>query len=246
MGSSTKTVGGGNAGGVANDFNSYLRQGLNNGAYGAAGQTGGMSGTINDLLNGKSTSGLDLNGYKQFVNQMSSTAGNFSGSPIQASPISPIDYNNTGFNPGMFSQGYGSSGPQSQGYDFSGILNKINQGAPGGSFDPGKFDFSSILNQTGSTAGLQSAGDFSQPLFQASNKLQGNTIQTPGISLPGFDPNDPTMQAYSQLLDKQNQNNIADLRARFGASGGASRGTPASTAEGNVSAEFASAESNHS
>jgi hypothetical protein len=231
MGSSTKTVGGGNAGGVASDFNSYLRQGLNNGVYGAAGQTGGLSGTINDLLNGGASKGLDLNGYKNFMSQFGDTANKFSGNPIQTSPINPIDYSGTGFNPGMFTQGFGSSAPQSQGYDFSGILNKINQGAPGGSFDPGKFDFSSILNQTGSTAGLQSAGDFSQPLFQAANKLQGNTIQTPGVSLPGFDPNDPTMQAYSQLLDKQNNNNIADLRARFGASGGASRGTPAAVAE---------------
>jgi hypothetical protein len=231
MGASTKTVGGGGASGVADDFNNYLRQGLNNGVYGAAGQTGGMSGAINDLLNGGASKGLDLNGYKSFMNQFGDTANKFSGNPIQTQPINPIDYSGTGFNPGMFTQGFGSSAPQSQGYDFGSILNKINQGAPGGSFDPGKFDFSSILNQTGSTAGLQSAGDFSQPLFQAANRLQGNTIQTPGINLQGFDPNDPTMQAYSQVLDKQNTNNIADLRSRFGATGGASRGTPAAVAE---------------
>lgn len=66
MGVQTKTVGGGPATGLANDFVQFLMQGLNTGTFGAGnhagsdaiGQTRGIAGVLNDILsNGGGTAG---------------------------------------------------------------------------------------------------------------------------------------------------------------------------------------------
>lgn len=54
----------------------------------------------------------------------------------------------------------------------------------------------------------------------------------------GFDMNSPMAQATMQILERQKQADIANVRARFGASGGSSMGTPAAYAEAQTSANY--------
>lgn len=70
MGSTTKTVGGGSATGVANDFNGFLKQGLQNGSYGTVGQTQGLGNTLNTLLNGRTSDPTGLQDYQRTLSQM--------------------------------------------------------------------------------------------------------------------------------------------------------------------------------
>lgn len=70
MGSTTKTVGGGSATGVANDFNGFLKQGLQNGSYGTVGQTQGLGSSINTLINGRTSDPTGLQDYQRTLSQM--------------------------------------------------------------------------------------------------------------------------------------------------------------------------------
>ncbi len=62
----------------------------------------------------------------------------------------------------------------------------------------------------------------------------GNNPVSP---MPAVDMNDPQFAAAGQLFDRQQAQNINDLRSRFGASGGAPRGSAAQFAESQYRAQ---------
>lgn len=90
MGGKTSTVGGGSATGVANDFNGFLKQGLQNGQYGTVGQTQGLGSTIDTLLNGRTSDPTGLQDYQRTLSQMEGM-GRYS--PASINPITSFDPN---------------------------------------------------------------------------------------------------------------------------------------------------------
>lgn len=95
MGGQTKTVGGGSATGVANDFNGFLKQGLQNGTYGTVGQTQGLGNTLNTLLNGRTQDPTGLQDYQRTLTQME---GQGRYNPAAINPMMSMDPNAQGSN----------------------------------------------------------------------------------------------------------------------------------------------------
>jgi hypothetical protein len=212
MGGKTKTVGGGAATGVANDFNAFLKQGLNNGQFGAMGQTQGIGADINSLLQGRTGDPTGLNDYQNTLKQMGE-AGRYTPDAINGpTSANPYDDPNNGFNQVFGQMGGLQMGPANlQGFgaqsgDLAGIMSRIGQQANLSNMGGQQ----NLLNQVGMQGLMQSIN----PAFQ---RNAGN-------------PNTPYGLAMQQLLGQQSQRDIGDLRARYAMSGG-SQGSPAMQAE---------------
>lgn len=206
MGAKTKTVGGGGASGVANDFNSFLRQGLNNGQFGATGQTQGFGNTINQLLSGSNGQNLNTGSIQDALSRMSGAMGGFQ-APQVGMPfgnVGPI-----GSNPYDYTQGLGTqvSAPQLSGF----TPNSVSYSLGGG----GGADLSPILGQVGSSPYLQSINPQLRQINNASqNLLRTNTdTSQSGVNSSAFG-------AISNLAQQQMNRDLGDINQRFNMSGG--------------------------
>lgn len=226
MGGSTKTVGGGAASGVANDFSMYLGEALKSGDFGgnvrtgeyigpqmpgsfnakalskylqgrqnpnnyaqeAISQTTGISGVLNNMLQGKAG---DPKNLQQFQTQFDNY--NFTPQQVQGQQIQ--------WNPGQqlnLMQGFGQRG----------------------------FDMNSALQQI-----MQQNSQQGQVPQNVLNTLAAQDRAGPYTNTPGA-------QAAAALIERENARQVADLRARFGAQGGgAAAGTGAQYAEALMRAE---------
>jgi hypothetical protein len=85
----------------------------------------------------------------------------------------------------------------------------------------------------GSIGGLNKIGSYSpQQMLEFSKNFGAGAVNVPGAA-GNVALDRPDLSQYTAELDRNKLFDSADLRARFGASGGASFGTPAAMAEGN-------------
>lgn len=161
---------------------------------------------------------------------------------------SPLQVGNAGLNdprlmnglpsPGSYSQltsdfsPFGSSNQGQLNFGNSGLFNQLTQSPLSQSFAGLNYPSlaqNQLLSQVGQRANLGNVNTSINPGAVGFNAQGISPFQAQGADLSGV--NSPFSQAIQQTLaNKQNQD-ISDLRARFGASGGASRGTPAMYAE---------------
>lgn len=196
MGSKIKTVstGGGSATPVANDFNGFLQQGLNNGSYGAVGQTQGVGNTINGLLGGNSSgAGQAPSSFQDLMSRFSQTPN------YQAPNVGGFMPNSSSFGGINFAQGLGQGTPSVQLPGMS-LPNSVSSGSlPGGGFD-----LSNIISQIGMRNLLPSVN-------QQTPQAQTN-VNTSGQQ------NTPEFDAISKILGNQFTKDLGDIRERYGVS----------------------------
>jgi hypothetical protein len=240
MGAKTKNVGGGAATAVAQDWNGFLKQGLNNGIYGSAmGQTQGVGGAINNALSGNSMNGgPNSTNWSSILQQM----GNFNPAQLAGatSPQQGAQYQ------GM--QNFAGVSPLSSNFNFFGNmlgagpnLNGVNpmQGFGQGAQQVGAGyggNIAGIANQlAGNAQGISpdrvNMGQLGGMMGQTQNAqgLNFNPFQSGGADFTG-----PTAQAIKQIADQQLQQGLNDVRSRYSAGGGQMFGTSAQHAEGQV------------
>jgi hypothetical protein len=217
MGASTKNVGGGQATPLANDFNNFLRNGLTTGTFGSVPQGQQRPRSISEMFR-------------------SLGAERFNG-PGGANPASaPGSLSNTigqtqGIGGAINTQLQGGLGDYGSLNNTKGILGDMGaftQGVANGGVP--QIDMSAIMQA------FQGLGNATGALGSPSNTLNTNNSINP-VSAGSADANGTFGTAVQGVLDRQLQRNIADLRARFGASGGTSMGTPAGSAEALLRAE---------
>ncbi len=208
-----KTVGGGAAKPVADQYSQFLGSGMNAGQFGnPASSTQGFAGGINTLLHGAPGDPLSQQGLYQSINNLGqlSNGGNI---PQQQGMMPTSNYNQMG------AKNIGS--PGSQGYD-PGLAAKLMSNQ-----NPQQVG---LPQQVGSSFGGPSAAYMMNQFGQQANLGQG--IPNMGLATQGMDPNNQMVQAMQQQMGQQQGRDIADLRSRFSAGGGMSMGTPAAVAEG--------------
>lgn len=195
MGSKIKTVstGGGSATPLANDFNGFLRQGLNNGSYGATGQTQGVGATINGLLAGGGNAGQAPQSFQDLMSKFSQTPN------FQAPNVGGFMPNSASFGGIDFGQGLGQSTPAVQLPGLS-LPNSVSSGSlPGGGVDLGN-----IVSQIGMRNLLPS--------------INGQTPQAPTNVNTSGAQNTPEFDAISKILGNQFTKDLGDIRERYGVS----------------------------
>lgn len=203
----TEQVGGGAATGTANAFNDFLKQGLTTGSFGGA--TG---------PNGASTGAAQATGQSNlFGGAINGMLGGQVGDPTTYSQyFDAMKNGNGGFN------GIGT-GPNYQSTQFGGLsgTNSFNtlfgQNAP-------QFNFGGAAGSSANGAAVNfNAADYAKDanVFGANGAGQ----------LMNYDVNSPEFAALKQLQDMRKLQDVANVRARFGAGGGSSLGSGASFAE---------------
>jgi hypothetical protein len=196
LGNKIKTVssGGGSATPVANDFNNFLRQGLNNGSYGAVGQTQGIGSTLNSLLAGKQSS-PELGSINEIMSRFSQQPN------FQPSQISGYNPGSASFGGVDFSQGLGQATPQFSlpGMKLPNSVSGVNYSLPGGGAD-----LSNIVSQIGMRNLLPS--------------MNGQTTQAPTDVNTSGQQNTPEFDAISKILGNQFTKDLGDIRERYGVS----------------------------
>lgn len=164
------------------------------------------------MLQGRTGDPKGLNDYQSTVGQMQGM-GQYN--PAQLG--NHLNDPNSGFNAGMAGL---------QGMDFS---RGMGQSADIGKFSAASGDIGGIMNQVGSRAQLGNAGQYTDPLQQAA-AMAAQGAQGNFFNRNSTDTQSPYAVAMQQLLQNNQQRQVADLRARYNMSGG-SRGTPAMQAE---------------
>ena len=166
----------------------------------------------------------------------------------------PTQNASTGFGGALNKFIGGNFGDPTYGVDTSGLEGLAGAGKYDfGNFNPSTVDYSgfntnalSNFNASQGPAGLQGIGSNPQlqDMISRLGSVGGNAAdfqKTWGIGpggIPGYDKaaiglGSPDLSAYTGILDRQKGQNVADIRARFGAQGGTAFGTPAAFAEGN-------------
>lgn len=220
-GGGTKTVGGGQATPTANAFNQFLLGGLQNGTFGAP------SGPNNPASAWNTGHGLPP-GYNAANgtpgSQSSNQPGSFAGT---------INHFLTGGNP---LSGTGGAVPFRE-TQFGQLgtnldLSRFNSTGQGGVLS-GLPDFQSLMSQGFGGGGAAGAGAHTDtgPIadFMGTNKQNFNYQAGSLLNASSS----PELQALQAQQNRQKSLDVANLRARFGASGGGSLGSGAQFAEGN-------------
>lgn len=238
FGGSTKTVGGGAATGLSNDFIRFLQHGLNTGSY-TGYDAANDPGNRNNYSPGKRPRGSDPrnnNGPTDLFG--SSITPNYQFGQTDAGSAygnsNPID-STQGVGGVMDKFLYGDFGDQSykvdspysfKDYDFSTNLP-----------DYSKFNTDRLANFNVDMSGIPAyaPGVSTNPLFQSALRAASQSSRLPEFQTSPI--NSPGVAAASNLLDRKQARDIADLRARFGYAGGGGLGSGASYAEGNYRAE---------
>lgn len=235
MAGKTKDVGGGAATGLSEDFIGQLR-----GMLGGGGKSPSKP-TVGGGVNGAGRQGL-------FPNQPGQTGA--LDAQGRANPVG----NTQGFMDGVEKFTGGGFEAPNNAVDTSG-LKALGQGDgfKFDAFDPnaGKVNFDELdsgidqirnfkpeIGAEGVDTNLAGNAQFGDALSQLQKFTQGSSPI--GAAAPKFDIasyGSPGVGAATNLLNREKMKNQADLRARFGADGGAAFGTPAAYAEGNYLAE---------
>ena len=245
MGMNVKEVGGGPSVGLANDFVSWLQNGINSGTFGGGTGPGPSAPTMPSGMNPNQKANW-LKDQKVGAQQ---TAGDNFG---RANPVQ-----STQGAAGVINKFLGGDfGTQNYNTDTSGLTAAGAKPAfDFAAWNPTKTDMSGL--DTGALKGFKSGittgaapgmiGDNSDfmsginQLFGMAGGSAANPINQPG-SL-NFDLGNVDLSPYQALWDRRTDEAIGDTRARFGAAGGASFGTPAAFAEANTRGEMGAQES---
>ena len=243
----TKDVGGGTAAPLANSFNDFLLQGLTSGSFGNSrtpeqlannaavdratkmSQAGGMFGNIGQKALAKLPQPTGMGPNPQEGQNQTNMFGDTINNMLQGKIGDPSSYQgmfeglqgNNGGLPNLAGVSYNTpqfqNAPGFQGMDLGQYMKQLGAGGAGGGFDA-----LGAYNQS-----LQGLGSLNIPKdFNLSQGLPTN-----------FDT--PETKAIQDIIGRNQDKNVQDLRARFGAGGGTAYGTGASFAEGNLRAESA-------
>lgn len=215
LGPKTSEVGGGAATGLSDDYFNFLKQGLSSGHFG--GQNTGTT------PQGGAGGGL------------SDTGGIYHGG------------GGGGLGDVLDQFLNGHFGNQKYGVDTSGLKGNQGGGIDFGSFNPSTVDFSkfdSSINTNPYSANITTNPLFSSAMKNAVGAIGGPTGIGPQQSVNITDTGMPGTDAASSYLNRQTSKGVADLRARYGASGGLGLGTPGSSAEGSYLADSNAANAN--
>lgn len=226
MGDKQVEVGGGPATGLADNFVKFLQGGLQNGRFGAPkGQYAGQFPGTGNAGGSAQTTAEDAAG--------------------RAAPYSTTE----GIGNVLDKFLNGDFGDQKYGVDTTGL--KSNQG---GGIDFSKFKLPGAIDLSGfNTDALKNFNSTITPGSDNAPSVTGNTdfqsllaqlkASAGGGNVAGARPGDVNiglgsvdLSPYTAQLDRAKNADKADLRARFGASGGAAFGTPGAVAEGNFDA----------
>lgn len=262
MGAKTKTVGGGTATPVANEFNNFLLSQLTGGAGPSMGQRNALG--MLDNMAGKG--GAYENVARQLQNQINQSVSNGQQPQQQTSQFQNAFQSALGGNVNDMSganaamQGFFQNPAQNNiPTNFSNQFNspefqaaQLNQLPT--NFGAGQTGMAN-LSQFGNAA--QSNSQFGPIASQFGNALQGlmqqgsNQLQNGGgfnAAQNGAAVNMTPQMSYGDayntlgqdpLLERNRMKAVADMRARFGAEGAGALGTGAQFAEGNLNAELA-------
>ena len=252
MGTNIREVGGGPSTGMANDFVSWLQNGLNSGSFGGNQVPSSQPQSFLPRQPGESPGDFSRRAQNRNQGSRQTTPADAFG---RANPVA-----STQGVSGVINQTLAGQPPSTQyGADLSGLTTHAGSIQPFnfGSFNPQLADFGSFYNplngysannQIGapsSIAGNNQLQGFLSSLGQLGNQSQSSmfdlsrqfgTAQAQG-PFANVKLDTPDLSAYIPQLERENAKSLADMRARFGASGGASFGTPAAFAEGNLTAE---------
>lgn len=205
-----KQTGGGGAGAksATTGFENFLSQGINQGVFGG----GNFGDAINQMLQGRAG---DPNNFGQYFDQVNNgnTGGMLPGQLNIGSSFAPPQYQ--GFNP----MGGEFQAPQFQQF------NPQQPGVIDGSFNAPQFQAASLQG-------------FDPNQFGASvNKLNNNFGTTAQLGSAGSaDVDGEYGQAVRSILGREQEKQVGDMRARFGATG-SGLGSNAQYAESNFRAE---------
>lgn len=251
MGVNTKEVGGGPSTGLANDFVKFLQGGLNTGTFG--GQPVPSQQTTPSKFQqfiANSPAGKRLLGSPKGPTTPQSAFAN--ANPVQSTQ-GVAGYLNNALN--------GQPAPFDYGADLTGMQELAGNMKPFdfGNFNPNLADFGSFQNPLGNfnaqnqtinapgsiygNQGLQGylsgltnlANQSTQDQFDLSKQFGTASALGPAATVTLDRPDLSYMDAR---LDRDRAKTLGDIRARFGASGGAAFGTPAAFAEANAAAEI--------
>lgn len=235
MGAKTKTVGGGAATGVANDWNAFLKQQLAGNPMGGSmtqqmsnqqqpmQQTGGFQQAFGNMMNGNindiSGANAALQNYFQNPNGMNIPT-NF-GNQYTAPQFSGVDLSQLPTNFGVGQTGMANLsqfGPNAAQSNFN-VMGPVNSGFTN--------QLNSLMQQGGMAMGGN--GGFSAAANGPHVNMTPQMDYATAYNTLGQDP----------LMERNRQKAVADMRARFGAEGAGSMGTGAQFAESNLNAELA-------
>jgi hypothetical protein len=251
MGAKTKTVGGGAAKPLAGDWNKFLQQTLsgggtggmnqsmNNGPMSGVAQTQGFAGAMNNMLGGgRMTTPNEMSSELSQLRGMQMNPANlpgqrdmqtFGGVQYQGMP----GQQNLGFNPNAGMGGGAQQVNAQQSFDPRMLLSGMGMNPQAGGL--GSYGIPGLAGQA-ANGGLNpekaNLGSIQQMLSGNGQAMGAQQFQTGGADMNG-----QTAQSIMQMGQQSLDRNVADLRARFGASGGASFGTPAAMAEADMRAQ---------
>lgn len=218
MGAKTKQVGGGAATGVANDWNSFLRQQLNNTQQPQMQSNNAFGNAFNQAMSGQVQDNSGAYGaVNNLIKDPSSLNANTNFGNMYNAPT--LDKLGTNFGAGQTGManlsGFGTAAQSNFNFD---PINSQFTNQIGGLMNSGMNSFNS--NTTGGFSAAQTPAD----VALAQGMSYGDAYNTMG--------QDP-------LYERNKMKAAADLRARFGAEGAGSLGTGAQFAESNLAAEMA-------
>lgn len=247
MGAKTKEVGGGPSTGLANDFVGFLRQGLGSGTFGGAPSNQGQG-----QMNRPRGIGAGLNAVRNMLpGRQQTAADNFGRANPQGATegIGGVinkflsgDFGDKSYSvdTGGLKNMAGGGGYDFQGFnvpqvDFSGFNTNALQGFNAN--QPGLNLPNATGNQQmqGFLGGLQNIGNMGPESILKQFGLGPGALPQAGQA--NFNLGNANIAPYENFLAREQAKGQGDLRARFGAQGGSSFGTPAAFAEGNFLAE---------
>lgn len=220
MGAKTKVVGGGAATGVADDWNNFLRQQLNNTQQPQMQSNNAFGNAFNQAMTGKVQ---DQNGSHGVINALLSDptsmyANTNYGNTFTAPQLSQLPTNFGAGQTGMANlSGFGNAA--TSGFNTQGNLGGVGSGMDG---------TLNRLLQSGMN-NMPSNGGFGAATAGADVSMTPQMSYQQAYDTLGQDP----------LLERNRMKAVADMRARFGAEGAGALGTGAQFAEGNLNAELA-------